>query len=116
MAATATYECKCCKKPFVARVADRQRGWALFCSKACKALNQSYGSGGLLPKKKGGKVNPLPRPDGVTPLKFKTCCECGEPAVNGLRSISGTRWYCLEHFEDEQWCHPFSEEAIGGGW
>lgn len=34
-----TYKCKCCAKSFVARVADRNRGWALFCSKSCKAQN-----------------------------------------------------------------------------
>ncbi len=40
MAAKATYKCKCCGKSFVARVADRARGWALYCSKRCKAIKQ----------------------------------------------------------------------------
>ena len=38
-----TVECKCerCKEPFIARVADRKRGWARFCSKSCKAIKQA---------------------------------------------------------------------------
>jgi len=38
----AKIECKCknCKTKFIARVADRKRGWAKFCSKSCKAINQ----------------------------------------------------------------------------
>lgn len=39
-AATETYKCKTCKQPFEARVADRNRGWARFCSKSCKAVKQ----------------------------------------------------------------------------
>lgn len=41
----ATIEVKClrCKEPFIARVADRKRGWAKFCSKSCKAIRQTYG-------------------------------------------------------------------------
>jgi len=34
------YECKHCGSMFVARVADRQRGWALYCSKNCKQHRQ----------------------------------------------------------------------------
>ena len=33
-------KCKCCGDPFLARVADRKRGWAKFCSKSCKAKRQ----------------------------------------------------------------------------
>ena len=37
--ARATYRCRCgCD--FTARVADRKRGWARFCSKKCKAREQ----------------------------------------------------------------------------
>lgn len=32
--------CKQCKEPFMAREADRKRGWGKFCSKACKAEKQ----------------------------------------------------------------------------
>ena len=44
---TDTYICKnkSCKKPFVARVADRNRGWALYCSKTCKAVVQEKRTG-----------------------------------------------------------------------
>ena len=32
--------CKECNGKFIARVADRKRGWAKFCSKSCKAIKQ----------------------------------------------------------------------------
>lgn len=32
--------CKNCKKEFNARQADLNRGWAKFCSKSCKAIQQ----------------------------------------------------------------------------
>lgn len=40
-------ECKCkqCDAAFIARVADRKRGWARFCSKSCKAKNQESRTG-----------------------------------------------------------------------
>jgi hypothetical protein len=37
----AEYKCKNCPKVFIARVADRNRGWARFCSKSCKAIQQT---------------------------------------------------------------------------
>lgn len=43
--ATAEYKCKCCGMPFIARVADRERGWARFCSKSCKAIKQERRTG-----------------------------------------------------------------------
>lgn len=43
--ATAEYQCKCCGMPFIARVADRERGWARFCSKSCKASRQERRTG-----------------------------------------------------------------------
>jgi endogenous inhibitor of DNA gyrase (YacG/DUF329 family) len=33
-------KCKNCGTDFEARVADRKRGWAKFCSKSCKASKQ----------------------------------------------------------------------------
>lgn len=33
--------CKNCKESFLAREADRKRGWGKFCSKSCKAKNQT---------------------------------------------------------------------------
>lgn len=36
----AQYRCDSCGKLFTARVADRKRGWAKFCSKACKQIMQ----------------------------------------------------------------------------
>jgi hypothetical protein len=38
-------KCNCCKQLFSARVADRQRGWARFCSKSCKAKKQEARTG-----------------------------------------------------------------------
>ena len=39
-----TCQCKCkfCGVMFTARVADRKRGWARFCSKSCKAKRQHH--------------------------------------------------------------------------
>lgn len=33
-------QCKCCNSTFKARSADVNRGWAMFCSKSCKAIDQ----------------------------------------------------------------------------
>lgn len=41
MAKTEEYNCSFCGKKFTARVADRNRGWARFCSKSCKAKKQT---------------------------------------------------------------------------
>jgi len=41
----ATYKCACCGDPFLARTADRKRGWARFCSKSCKARKQEARTG-----------------------------------------------------------------------
>lgn len=38
-------KCKNCGDMFTARVADRKRGWARFCSKSCKALKQEARTG-----------------------------------------------------------------------
>lgn len=38
-------QCTCknseCRKRFMAREADRKRGWGQFCSKSCKAMHQT---------------------------------------------------------------------------
>lgn len=38
-------KCQWCKQPFQARSADVKRGWALFCSKRCKAMKQEKRTG-----------------------------------------------------------------------
>ena len=38
-------KCKRCKQLFMARVADRKRGWGKFCSKSCKASEQESKTG-----------------------------------------------------------------------
>lgn len=40
---TVEVTCKCCPDKFTARVADRKRGWAQFCSKSCAAYWKQYG-------------------------------------------------------------------------
>lgn len=42
---TESYSCRRCGDPFIARVADRNRGWARFCSKSCKAKEQESRTG-----------------------------------------------------------------------
>ena len=39
MISQAEYSCDCCGRTFVARTADRERGWARYCSKTCKAID-----------------------------------------------------------------------------
>lgn len=45
MASMIQCHCEWCKKLFSARVADRKRGWARFCSKGCKAAQQTKRTG-----------------------------------------------------------------------
>lgn len=42
---TVEVKCERCKTPFLARTADRKRGWARFCSKSCKAIKQEQRTG-----------------------------------------------------------------------
>lgn len=43
--ATINVKCTRCGDDFTARVADRKRGWAKFCSKSCKAKEQENRTG-----------------------------------------------------------------------
>lgn len=43
MAATIEVQCKWCDQTFIARVADRKRGWAKCCSKPCSASFREFG-------------------------------------------------------------------------
>lgn len=107
MTATVAVKCKCCKKPFTARVADRKRGWGLYCSKSCKAIKQTQAEASGQTRRK------YPRHDGKSPMKFKRCDTCGEPAINGAYGLGGEiEWYCAEH-EHEAREHPFSSDALG---
>ena len=45
MAAMVEVKCARCKQPFMARIADRKRGWGKFCSKSCKAIKQDQRTG-----------------------------------------------------------------------
>ncbi len=42
---TAAYKRARCGIAFMARIADRKRGWARFCSKSCKAVKQEQRTG-----------------------------------------------------------------------
>ena len=44
--------CERCGGIFEAKVADRKRGWARFCSKSCKAIKQTYGKNAFRPESK----------------------------------------------------------------
>lgn len=45
MTSTGQYKCQQCGRTFIARTADRTRGWARFCSKSCKARKQEARTG-----------------------------------------------------------------------
>lgn len=45
MSKTVEVNCGRCGKIFTARVVDRKRGWAKFCSKSCKASAQESRTG-----------------------------------------------------------------------
>jgi len=103
-ASTETYQCKECGAPFVARTADRARGWARFCSKSCKAVKQTRSG--------GGRRSSYPRHDGLSEMAHKYCEQCGDKAVNGLYELDGkAHWYCAHHMAENS-AHPFSSEAL----
>lgn len=92
-AATVEVKCARCKMPFMARVADRKRGWGKFCSKSCKAVKQTQ---------QGGRRSNLPRPNGLTPMLHKNCDVCGSPAVNGVYTNDRDhpiQWGCALHHD-----------------
>jgi len=101
-AATVEVKCQRCKQPFMARVADRARGWGKFCSKSCKAIKQTQVTGWAGP-------GSGPRPGH---MGDHDCSTCGEAAINGVRTPTGIEWYCARH-EYEAHLHPFDSEALG---
>lgn len=97
--------CKTCKQPFMARVADRKRGWGKFCSKSCKAVKQTQRFNS------GASPRSWKRHDGVSPMKHKVCGTCGDAAINGVYGIDGQiEWGCALHHDTS---HPFSGDALG---
>lgn len=60
-------KCARCGDPFMARVADRKRGWGRFCSKSCKAIRQTQVTGRGAPahddrsdwERYGDEIHPL---------------------------------------------------------
>lgn len=103
--ATAQYACKGCGGQFTARTADRARGWALFCSKACKAKKQVAQGGPSGPGQgygTGKSKRRYPRHDGISPMKHKTCDTCGAPAINGVYTNDPDHpieWGCALHHD-----------------
>jgi hypothetical protein len=61
MAHMTAVKCKNCKTPFEARTADVNRGWGLYCSKACKARKQTSLTGVAGPdyRAEGRNVNQM---------------------------------------------------------
>lgn len=95
--------CRRCNCTFQARQADVNRGWALYCSKSCKAI---YTKGNRTKKKKSNYKSH----DGKSPMMHKLCW-CGDNAVNGLHATTGIEWLCESHIHDSD--HPFSSDALG---
>lgn len=89
------YKCKNCGDPFSAREADRKRGWARYCSKSCKAKLQ---------------YKTRLRHNGQSPMKYKKCFTCGEPAINGIYTAYGIEWGCELHHDTT---HPFDSSSLG---
>jgi hypothetical protein len=81
--------------PFLARVADRNRGWGKYCSKSCKAIKQTQKfASGSQPKKRA-----YPRHDGMSEMKHKKCDTCGAPAINGVYLADRIEWGCRLHHD-----------------
>jgi len=97
----AMVECKCqnksCGARFMARVADRKRGWGKFCSKSCKAIKQERKNGQHKAYLQGRGVSNL-HPKRYDPYLIAT-------DVNG-KEIRDT---VSEYYDS---VHPFSDEAF----
>lgn len=64
------YKCASCGDLFTARVADRKRGWARYCSKSCKAIKQEARTGQYgryLQGESGGLCHPSMAEDDIQP-------------------------------------------------
>jgi hypothetical protein len=93
-AATVEVKCQRCKQPFVARVADRKRGWGKFCSKSCKAIKQTQRTGYAGPR---------------AAASYR-CSECGDEARKYI-GAGQIEYLCDHHAAD--WAHPFSSDGLG---
>ena len=97
MAATVIVKCKRCKAPFEARTADMNRGWGLYCSKACKAKKQTSLTGIAGPdyRAEGRNVNQM-RNGKYAKSKF---------AGRRTEDRNGVRWFptsiAYEEWDDE---------------
>lgn len=94
------YQCNGCSRTFTARIADRKRGWARFCSKSCKAVVQTKKTGVSGPGQGGSKR--YPRHDGISEMTHKWCDTCGAPAINGIYTNDPDRpieWGCQLHHD-----------------
>jgi uncharacterized Zn-finger protein len=82
---TIKVKCEYCGKEFTARIADRQRGWARFCSKQCKAKKQAqkhpkqYRLKSLRMHDDDGTIGCLPYDDDLNYEEWQThLSECGD--------------------------------------
>jgi len=92
--ALVSVKCRNCGNAFNARVADRKRGWGKYCSKSCKATEQTRRTGRGRPRA----------------AKTYYCDICGDPAKKYL--AAGRIQYLCQHHADD-WVHPFSSEGLG---
>lgn len=84
-------ECECCGLLFEARDADRKRGWAKFCGKACKAKAEAEAARAAspkpaAPKSKKAPVKPAPAATEAKP-EVKPKAKMGAPAFKWTREI-----------------------------
>lgn len=93
MAGPAMTDCTCdnCGGAFRARVADRNRGWARFCNKSCKASYQVEKKGDIRPvvevNPTGKKARP-PKPKKEKPIKATVGSLAESPKPNNYGAFS----------------------------
>jgi hypothetical protein len=94
--------CKWCEKAFIARDADVKRGWAKFCSKACKAKEQEARTGQYSALLRSGS--------GIHPGPIHV--------VAGRRNVGKSRLYPegMNKFEREQMDYERAMDETEWGW
>ena len=118
MTGAATIEKKCgsCKALMVVRLADHNRGWGKFCSKACKGKAQFKRTGISRPdfrasgisvqQMQSGKYNKTMPPDPSNPSRGRgNCAFCEKAAINAYRT----------NFDDgelAEWSHRLRSHVV----
>lgn len=78
-----TVECLWCLEDFEARVADRERGWGKYCSKACKGSHQKFGGN----KPYWEKVNPGSKRSNISKYAEKLTMDDHDEIMEGLSDM-----------------------------